>query len=66
MIGTIYADGSEREFLKEVEKRSSEINSDVEKIVKEVNVPRHIRTLPEGYHASPAKIAEATCKICTQ
>ena len=36
MIGTIYADGSEKAFLKEVEKRSSEINNDVEKIVKEI------------------------------
>ena len=36
MIGTIYADGSEKEFLKEVEKRSSEINSDVEKTVKAI------------------------------
>ena len=35
MIGTIYADGSEKAFLKEVEKRSSEINNDVEKIVSE-------------------------------
>lgn len=37
MIGTLIADGnSEKQFLKEVEKRSSEINSDVEKIVKEI------------------------------
>ncbi len=36
MIGTIYADGSEKVFLKEVEKRSSEINNDVERIVKEI------------------------------
>lgn len=36
MIGSIYADGSEKAFLKEVEKRSSEINNDVEKIVKEI------------------------------
>lgn len=36
MIGTIYADGSEKAFLKEVEKRSSEINNDVEKIVKDI------------------------------
>ncbi len=36
MIGTIYADGSEKAFLKEVEKRSSEINNDVEKIVKNI------------------------------
>ena len=31
----------------------------IERIVKEVNVPGYIRALPEGYHASPAKIAEA-------
>ncbi len=36
MIGTIYADGSEKAFLKEVEKRSNEINNDVEKTVKEI------------------------------
>ena len=36
MIGTIYADGSEKAFLKEVEKRSSEINNDVEKTVKAI------------------------------
>ena len=36
MIGTIYADGSEKAFLKEVEKRSSEINNDGEKIVQEI------------------------------
>ncbi len=36
MIGTIYADGSEKIFLKEVEKRSSEINNDVEKTVKAI------------------------------
>lgn len=36
MIGTIYADGSEKTFLKEVEKRSNEINNDVEKTVKEI------------------------------
>ncbi len=33
MIRKIYADGSEIEFLKEVEKRSREINTDVEKTV---------------------------------
>ena len=33
MIKKIYADGSEIEFLKEVEKRSREINTDVEKTV---------------------------------
>lgn len=36
MIETIYADGSEKAFLKEVERRSSEINNDVEKIVKDI------------------------------
>ena len=36
MIGTIYADGSEKAFLKEVERRSSEINNDVEKTVKAI------------------------------
>ncbi len=36
MIGTIYADGSEKAFLKEVEKRSNEINNDVEKTVKAI------------------------------
>ncbi len=36
MIETIYADGSEKAFLKEVERRSSEINEDVEKIVKNI------------------------------
>ncbi len=36
MIKTIYADGSEKAFLKEVEKRASQTNSDVEKIVKEI------------------------------
>lgn len=36
MIGTIYADGSEKAFLAEVEKRSNEINNDVEKTVKAI------------------------------
>ncbi len=36
MIETIYAGGSEKAFLKEVERRSSEINEDVEKIVKNI------------------------------
>ena len=36
MIGTIYADGSEKAFLKEVEKRSGEINADVEKTVRAI------------------------------
>ncbi|MGN0656924.1 MAG: histidinol dehydrogenase [Ruminiclostridium sp.] len=36
MIGTIYADGSEKLFLKEVERRSGEINADVEKTVKAI------------------------------
>ncbi len=36
MIGTIYADGSEKLFLKEVEERSSQINNDVEKTVKAI------------------------------
>ncbi len=36
MIETIYADGSEKAFLKEVERRSSAINADVEKTVKEI------------------------------
>lgn len=36
MIGTIYADGSEKLFLKEVEERSSQINNDVEVIVKNI------------------------------
>ena len=31
----------------------------MEKVIKEVNVPGYIRALPEGYHASPAKLAEA-------
>ena len=36
MIGTIFADGSEKLFLKEVEERSSQINNDVEKTVKAI------------------------------
>lgn len=36
MIGTIFADGSEKAFLKEVEKRSGEINADVEKTVRAI------------------------------
>ena len=36
MIGTIFADGSEKTFLKEVEKRSGEINADVEKTVRAI------------------------------
>ena len=36
MIKTIYADGSEKEFLKDIERRSGEINNDVEKIVKDI------------------------------
>lgn len=36
MIKTIYADGSEKEFLKEVERRSGEINNDVEVTVKAI------------------------------
>lgn len=36
MIRKIYADGSELEFLKEVEKRSSETNEKVEKTVREI------------------------------
>ncbi|MCM1054120.1 MAG: histidinol dehydrogenase [Bacteroides sp.] len=36
MIKKIYADGSEIEFLKEVEKRSSETNAKVEEAVKEI------------------------------
>lgn len=33
-----------------------------ESVVKEVKVPGYIRSLPEGYHASFEKIAEATEK----
>ncbi len=36
MIETIYADGSEKEFLKEIERRSGEINADVEKTVRAI------------------------------
>lgn len=36
MIKTIYADGSEIAFLKEVEKRSGEVNAEVEKTVKSI------------------------------
>ncbi|MDE6724730.1 MAG: histidinol dehydrogenase, partial [Ruminiclostridium sp.] len=36
MIRKIYADGGELEFLKEVEKRSSETNEKVEKTVREI------------------------------
>ncbi len=36
MIGTIYADGSEKLFLKEVERRSGEIGREVEETVKEI------------------------------
>ncbi len=36
MIKTIYADGSELDFLKEVESRSKQTNIDVEKTVKEI------------------------------
>ena len=36
MIGTIFADGREKLFLKEVEERSSRINNDVEKTVKAI------------------------------
>ena len=36
MIRKIYADGSEMEFLKEVEKRSSETNEKVEATVREI------------------------------
>lgn len=36
MIRTIIADGSEIEFLEEVEKRNFQINADVEKIVREI------------------------------
>lgn len=36
MIKIIKADGAEKEFLAEVEKRAGEVNSDVEKIVKDI------------------------------
>ncbi len=36
IIGTIYADGSEKAFLKEVERRSGEVNREVEKTVREI------------------------------
>lgn len=36
IIETIYADGSEKAFLKEVERRSGEVNREVEKTVREI------------------------------
>ncbi|MBQ4165032.1 MAG: histidinol dehydrogenase, partial [Oscillospiraceae bacterium] len=36
MIKIIKADGAEKEFLAEVEKRAGEVNADVEKIFKDI------------------------------
>ncbi len=58
MIRKIYADGSEMEFIKEVEKRSREINTDVEKtvgsIIEEVreNGDKAVRKYTEKFDCS--------------
>lgn len=61
MIRKIYADGSELEFLKEVEKRSSETNAKVEETVREI-IGR-VRT--EGDKAVKEYTAKFDCPDCT-
>lgn len=60
MIRKIYADGSELEFLKEVEKRSSETNEKVEAAVREIISA--VRT--EGDKAVKEYTAKFDCSRC--
>lgn len=61
MIKKIYADGSELEFLKEVEKRSSEINTKVEETVREIIA--NVRE--KGDAAVKEYTAKFDCSDCT-
>lgn len=61
MIRKIYADGSELEFLREVEKRSSEINARVEETVREIIG----RVRAEGDKAVKEYTAKFDCPSCT-
>lgn len=61
MIRKIYADGSELEFLKEVEKRSSETNVKVEETVREIID----RVRVEGDKAVREYTAKFDCSECT-
>ncbi len=60
MIRKIYADGSELEFLKEVEKRSSETNQKVESTVREIIAD--VRT--DGDEAVKKYTAKFDCPDC--
>lgn len=61
MIKKIYADGSEFEFLKEVEKRSSETNAKVEETVREIIG----KVKAEGDKAVKEYTAKFDCPDCT-
>ncbi len=61
MIKKIYADGSELEFFKEVEKRSSETNVKVEETVREIIG----RVRSEGDKAVKEYTAKFDCPDCT-
>ena len=61
MIRKIYSDGSELEFLKEVEKRSSETNVKVEETVREIID----RVRVEGDKAVREYTAKFDCSECT-
>lgn len=60
MIRKIYADGSELEFLKEIEKRSSETNAKVEETVREIIG----RVKAEGDKAVKEYTAKFDCPDC--
>ncbi len=67
MIKTIVADGSEAKFLKEVEKRNSQINTDVERIVKEIiadvkeNGDKAVKKYTERFDCAKLKFYAVTC-----
>ena len=61
MIRKIYADGSELEFLMEVEKRSSETNSKVEETVRKIIAD----VKANGDKAVKAYTAKFDCPDCT-
>ena len=61
MIRKIYADGSELDFLKEVEKRSSETNAKVEETVREIIG----KVRAEGDKAVKEYTAKFDCPDCT-
>ena len=67
MIKIIKADGAEKKFLAEVEKRAGEVNADVEKIVKDKGhlLTINLNLLNHAHYATPPSSSSVVTGIYT-